>query len=200
MARSGWPDLLRRVLGFEVVAIGKSGEEAVALVAEHTPDICLIDLRLPDLAGPELIEVLLREVPGMHVVILTSHGEPAEILACFAAGASGYLSKETGAEALRDSLHVVAAGKRVFDFGDALRPLLATVVAGARATTASVALTPREVDVLRGVAEGLSNAEISERLGIAERTVKNILGGAMRKLRAPNRTAAAMFARDEDLI
>lgn len=198
--RIGWTTLLDRPPRFHVVATAGSGEEAVTLAAQHSPDICLVDLRLPGLAGPALIKAMLGVAPKTRIVVLTSFGEASDIIACLSAGASGYLSKNTGAEEMMSALTVVMAGKRVLDFGDTLQPLLSTLVAKSDDAAASAALTPREVDVLRCVADGLSNAEIGNQLGIAERTVKNILGAAMRKLRAPNRTAAAMFARDEDLI
>jgi len=198
--RIGWKELLERSPGFTVVAATGSGEEATELAARLAPDICLVDLRLAGLAGPPLVEALLNAAPRTRVVILTSFGEPTDIIACLSAGASGYLSKDTGPDEMREALNVVVAGKHVYDFGETLRPLLSTLGERMDAQTASATLTPREIDVLRCVAEGMSNAEIGEKLGIVERTVKNILSTAMRKLRAPNRTAAAMLALDEDLI
>ncbi len=198
--RIGWKELLERSPRFTVVAATESGEDAAKLASRLAPDICLVDLRLAGLSGPALVEALLNAAPKTRVVILTSFGERADIIACLSAGASGYLSKDTGPDEMREALNLVMAGKQVCDFGETFRPLLSTLSAQMDAQAASAALTPREVDVLRGVAKGMSNAEIGEQLGIAERTVKNILSNAMRKLRAPNRTAAAMLALDEDLI
>lgn len=198
--RIGWMTLLDQSPQFNVIATSSSGEEATELAARNSPDICLVDLRLPGLAGPALIEALLIAAPETRVVVLTSFGDPADIAACLSAGAKGYLSKDTDVKEMMEVLRLVMAGKRIFDFGDALQPLISNLLARLEADTASAALTPREVDVLRCVADGLSNSDIGDQLGIAERTVKNILSSAMRKLRAPNRTAAAMFARDEGLI
>jgi DNA-binding NarL/FixJ family response regulator len=199
--RAGWKDLLGRSPEFNVVATAESGETAMEIVEKHSPDICLVDLKLQGvLAGPALIKALLEAVPKTRVVVLTIYGEPEDIVACLAAGASGYLSKDSTHQELMDSINFVISGKLVVDFGISFQRLLATFVSQAPSEGPIPELSPREIQVLRLVAGGLSNSEIGDALGIAERTVKNTLSSAMRKLRAPNRTAAVMIARDEDLI
>lgn len=199
--RAGWKELLGHSPNFNVVSTAESGETAMEIVEKHAPDICLVDLKLQGaLAGPALIRELLEAVPKTRVVVLTAFGEPEDIVACLAAGASGYLDKGSTHEELVDSINVVMSGKLVVDFSESLRRLLTTFVGQTLTDGPLPELSPRETQVLRLVAEGMSNSEIGDRLGIAERTVKNTLSSAMRKLRAPNRTAAVMIARDEDLI
>jgi NarL family two-component system response regulator LiaR len=196
----GWKDLLERSGHHAVVATASSGEQAIPLVSKHKPDVCLIDLRLPGLAGPALIRELLRVSPDTRVVVLTVYGERKDIAACMGAGAAAYLSKDSSSADLAAALSAVLAGKYVLDFGGEVLPLLARPPEDAQGHPEAGPLTEREADVLRRVADGLSNQEIAEALGISAQTVKNRLRLLMSKLGAPNRTAAAMIARDEGLL
>jgi DNA-binding NarL/FixJ family response regulator len=183
------------------VATASSGEDAIATVEKVRPDLCLVDLRLPGISGPLLIEQLLAKAPDTKVVILTVHGEKQDLAACLVAGATGYLSKDSNpAEDLEPTMHAVMAGKIVVDFKDSLLALMSVGLATSERAISESHPTTREREVLECVADGLSNRDIGKRLNISEQTVKNTLANAMRKLRAPNRTAAAMLARDEGFI
>ncbi len=196
IVRAGLVGLVDAADDLEVVGTGATGVEAVSLARALTPDVVLMDLRMPDLDGDAATAQILAAVPSTRVVILTTYESDDAILSAIGAGASGYLLKAAPEAELLAGIRAVAAGEV------ALAPSVSRVLVR-QATVKpepSVVLTPRELDVLRLVAEGLSNREIGVRLHLGEATVKTHLLTAFPKLGARSRTGAVTRARDLGLL
>ncbi len=195
VVRAGLVALFDAADDIQVIATASSGEEAVALVAEHRPDVVLMDLRMAGIDGDEATSRILAGSAAAgtstRVVILTTYENDDAILSAISAGASGYLLKAAPEEELLAGVRAVAAGEV------ALAPIVSRLLvqrAGARAVVARPALSTRELEVLRLVAEGLSNREIGERLYVGEATVKTHLLHAFTKLEVADRTRAVTRA------
>jgi DNA-binding NarL/FixJ family response regulator len=179
----------------EVVAEARTGHEGLARVRDLRPDVVLMDLRMPELDGDEATARILAAEPGTRVIILTTYESDDAILRAIGAGASGYLLKAAPEAELLAGIRAVAAGEV------ALAPSVSRVlVRQATQPAPAVLLTPRELDVLRLVAEGLSNREIGEQLHLGEATVKTHLLTAFPKLDARTRTGAVTRARELGLL
>ena len=182
---------LRAVLSAEpdIVVVGEvgTGEEALLLATELRPDVVLMDLRLGGMDG---VETTTRILAGgsSHVLVLTTYDADGDIVRALAAGATGYLLKDTPREELARGVRAAARGETVLAPPVAAR--LATRVRG----PAAPALTPREVEVLRGIARGLSNPDIGRQLFISEATVKSHVTRIFEKLGVNDRTAAVTTA------
>ena len=187
-------DALAMLLGMEedleVVAQAASGPEAVAAAARFTPDVAVLDLRMPGLDGIEVAQRLATEVPGCACVIVTSHGRPGYIKKALAAGVRGFLPKTVSAKVLADVVRQVHAGGRYVD------PELAAEAISAGASP----LTPREADVLELAADGAPVEEIAQRASLSPGTVRNYLSAAAVKLGAANRHDAVHRARQHGWI
>ena len=193
VVREGLRAMLEPTPGITVVGQAASGEEAVVLVARLAPDIVLLDLRMGGMDGVAATERILRDSPGTRVVILTTYDDDADILRAVEAGASGYLLKGSSPAELVDAVRAAAGGATV------VTPSLAGKLFRAKATE-TPPLSDREIEVLRLVGRGLTNAEISRRLFISEATVKTHLLRTYRKLGVSDRTAAVMTALDHGLL
>lgn len=159
---------------------------------DDRPDLAILDLKLPDGRGTDLIEVLGRRAPRARILVLSSFLEDDAVREAIQGGAHGWLDKGQGPAALADAVRAVLRGEYP------LAP--AAVQALARpADDPLEALTPREREVLKGIAEGLSNREIAERLGVAEKTVKTHAGNVYGKLGVTRRTQAAVLAREHGI-
>ncbi len=172
-----------------VVAQAADGEHAVALAAQHEPDVVVLDLEMPRLDGVEAMRRILarRQVP---VVLLTRHARPGVLRRALAAGARAFVSKTTPADRLSRILRDVHAGGRYVD---------SEVAAGAL-TEGACPLTERQLELLRLVREGAGAAAIAERVHLAPGTVRNYLSTAMARLGASSRADAARIAYDEGWI
>lgn len=183
-----------------VVGTAASGEEALRLVAEHAPDVVLVDLVMPGMDGVETTRRLRQLSPRTRVLILTSYDQDEHIFPAIRAGALSYLLKEIGPEELVEAIRRAARGEAV------LHPRVAARVVqelhGTRKDqpNAFADLSERELEVLRQIADGLSNEEIAERLIISEKTVKSHVSNILAKLHVADRTQAAVFAWREGVV
>lgn len=186
---------------FQVVGMAKTGEEALRCCEAIQPDVVVMDVAMPSAADVNVIATMKSNYPGMKVLGLSSHSDDASILATLQAGADGYLLKDSPSEELVKAIRVVMAS------GVVLAPAVAKRVVEhlqrflereeqlpESEILLSEELTNREMDVLRLVAQGLSNREIADRLFITEGTVKNHVSSVCRKLDVRDRTQIAIFA------
>ncbi len=187
----GWlaaqPDL-------EVVGEAGDGLEALALVAGTSPDVVLMDLRMPRMDGVTATERICAAHPGVRVLVLTTYDTDADIVRAVEAGAGGYLLKDTPLPQLADAVRAAARGETVL-----APPVAARLVSRMRAPAAD-APTARELEVLAGVARGLTNAEIGRQLFIGEATVKTHLLRVFAKLGVDDRTRAVLVAVERGLL
>ena len=215
LVREGLTTLLDAAAELEPVAAARDGEEALELCAEHTPDVVLMDLRMPNMDGVEATRRIRAQHPGTEVVVLTTHADEASILDALSAGARGYLTKDAGIAEIARAIHAAAAHQTLLD------PVVhqqliaaATARSGQQATQGSQAaitgsmlpsrseeattlpddLTPREAEVLSLIARGLSNAEIAAQLVVSEATVKSHINHLFAKIGARDRAQAVHYA------
>ncbi|NEA22885.1 response regulator [Actinomadura bangladeshensis] len=190
IVREGLRGMLAAEPDIEVAGEAASGDEAVALVPRIAPDVVLMDLRMPSGDGVSAIERL----PGHRILVLTTFQDDADIVRAIEAGAAGYLLKDASRADLAAAVRDAAAGRRV------LSPEVSARLAAVDGTPAPPVLSTREAEVLALVAEGLTNAQIGERLYIGQATVKTHLLRIFTKLGVSDRTAAVMTALQHGLI
>ncbi|CAM3482423.1 response regulator transcription factor [Occultella aeris] len=186
LVRGALAALLGLESDLEVVAEVGSGDEVLPAARLHHPDVALLDVEMPVLDGITVTEQLRRELPQVRVLIVTTFGRPGFLSRALAAGAHGFVVKDTPAAQLADAVRRVAAGLRVVD------PTLATdsLIEGRSP------LTARETDVLRAARDGASVAVIAGRLFLSQGTVRNHLSAAIGKTGAANRAEAVRIAED----
>ncbi|WP_214106513.1 response regulator [Acrocarpospora catenulata] len=187
---------LRGMLDAEVTVVGEagSGDEAVVRARELTPEVILMDLRMPGGDGVSAITRILAELPATRIIVLTTYESDQDIVRAVEAGAAGYLLKDTSRADLLAAIATAARGETV------LSPSVATrLVTRLRAPVAET-LSPRETQVLALVARGLTNAEIGRELYISETTVKTHLLRVFGKLGVSDRTAAVTTALSRGLL
>ncbi|RXZ49349.1 response regulator transcription factor [Agromyces fucosus] len=187
MFRTALGTLLDLEPDFEVVAQVGRGDAVVAAARESRPDVALLDIEMPGATGLEVTPLLLAEVPGVVVVVLTTFGRPGYLKRALEAGARGFLLKDVPVERLAEQLRAVVGGSIVVD------PQLA---ASALATPPSP-LTDREREVLVEGARGATVQEIAVRLHLSPATVRNYLSSAIGKTGASNRVSAAKVAEQQ---
>ena len=193
--------------GLEVVGLAADGEQAVELAHRFSPEVVLMDLRMPNVDGVTATRRLAAELPDVKVVVLTTFADDASILAALEAGASGFLTKDAGRDQIALAVRSAAAGQAVLDptahaslLRAASSPVaVASPVSGEPASLPDD-LTPREADVLRAIAAGHSNAEIATELFISEATVKSHINHLFAKIRARSRAEAVRYAYDHGLV
>jgi DNA-binding NarL/FixJ family response regulator len=200
-----WRDALERDLtaaGLQVVGAVPDGETAVRIAPATRPDVALMDLQLPGMTGVEATAALVSFDPSIRVLMLSSSGEDADVLAAAKAGARGYLVKSASASELLNAVRRTAAGEAVFSPGLAALVLgeYRRLAASARGADAAPALTERETDVLRLVAKGLTAKQVADRLVLSHRTVQNHVQSALRKLQLHNRVELTRWAIDQGLV
>ena len=192
--RFGLRAVLEQSDGIEVVAEAADGEQLVALVREVSPDVVLTDLAMNDADGVTAIRTLTATWPNLPVIAVTMHAEDTLVRAALRAGARGYLLKGADAMAIVRAVETVATGQTVLDPDIGARLVAAYTGDGEVAAQPLPDLTARETDVLRLIATGCRNNDIARRLGLAEKTVRNITSSVLLKLEVPDRTAAALRA------
>jgi DNA-binding NarL/FixJ family response regulator len=195
IVREGLAMVLGLLPGVEVVGTASDGEEAVALAAELRPDVVLMDLRMPRVDGVEATRRLRGT--GVKVVVLTTYADDRSVLEALRAGAVGYLTKDAGADEIKQALERVTSGQVSLDPA-AQRHLLDALTAGQPAVAANEhlpdGLTQREAEVLTLIAQGLSNAEIAARLVVSEATIKSHINHLFPKIGARDRAQAVTYA------
>lgn len=192
--RAGVIALLAGEDSIDVVGEAGDGRAALDLVARRDPDVALIDLRMPVLDGVATTAAIVARFPRTRVLILTTYDTDDDIERGVEAGAIGYLLKDTTRAQLVDAVHAAARGETV------LAPRVAAKLFARMRRPERPPLTARELDVLTGVADGLTNAEIGARLVIAEATVKTHLLRLFAKLDVNDRTHAVVVALDRGLL
>jgi len=186
---------------FSVVGEAESGEQALELADEHVPDVILMDLVLPgEIDGVEATRQVKRRSPRTQVVVLTSYHEDEYIFPAIRAGALSYVLKDIGPEELAEVIRKAAQGEAVLHPRVAAR--LVQEIQGRRdlSTNPFTELSDREMEVLRLIAAGSSNAEIAEQLVISEKTVKGHVSNILSKLHLVDRTQAAVYAWREGIV
>jgi DNA-binding NarL/FixJ family response regulator len=178
----------------EVVAEACTADEAVAAAAQYHPEVVLLDAKLPDRPAAEVCGALLEESPSTAIIVLSQRGDEASVGAAIEAGARAYLLKDV------DDLDLAGAIKRVLAGESVLHPRAAAALIDSRKGGDEPKLSRQELNVLRLVAEGLTNPEIGARLYLSRHTVKEYLSHAMRKLEASNRIDAVRKATELGLI
>ena len=189
---------LRGVFGgqpdMEVVAEATNGAEAVVLAREHRPDVVLMDLRMPEMDGVAATAKIKAERPEVGVLVLTTFDSDADVVRAVEEGASGFLLKDAPEAELLSAVRSVAQGK------SPLSPEVASRIFSRMRGAEEEVLSGREVEILRLVARGTSNREIGKKLWISETTVKGHLNRVLKKLGAPDRTAAVTQALKRGII
>ena len=196
IVREGVRAVLDEHADFAVVGEFANGGEAIAAVAALAPDVALVDLKMPGLSAPDTIRGLIGQAPGVRVLVFTSFGEDALIRATLDAGAIGFLLKDALQHDLVNAIRSVASGE-AFLAPAAQRQLMELL---RKPHSSHDALTARESDVLRLVAEGLSNKQIANRLHLTEGTVKGYVSQILAKLRLEDRTQIALYAVRKGLV
>ena len=201
LVRSGFRMILEAQPDLDVVGEAENGREAVALAAVTSPDVVLMDVRMPELDGLEATTLILRDRPETRVLILTTFDLDEYVARGLRAGASGFLLKDVRPPQLVEAIRVIAAGDALLAPA-VTRRLLDRFAASLdeRTPPALGDLTERELGILRLVAEGLSNAEIAERLVVGESTVKTHVSAILRKLGLRDRVQAVIAAYDAGLV
>ncbi|MDX3111032.1 response regulator transcription factor [Nonomuraea angiospora] len=203
MVRGGFAALLSAQPDVRVVGEAADGLEAVAMAKRTRPDVALMDVRMPNLDGLEATRRVIASVPGTRVVILTTFDVDDYVYTALRIGASGFLLKDAPPADLVNAVRVVAGGEALL--APSVTRRLIEEFAGRqsideREALRLNALTPREIDVLRLIAEGQSNADIARSLTIAEETVKSHVGRILGKLHLRDRAQAVVLAYESGLV
>jgi DNA-binding NarL/FixJ family response regulator len=197
VVREGLVMLLGYSPGIEVVGAAADGEEATRLAERLRPDVILMDLRMPRCDGIAATRRILRQRPSTGVIALTTYADDESVFAALDAGARGYLTKDATASEIQHAIKTVFAGQALLD-PSVQRRLLERSLAGAPTAASSSTypdgLTQREAEVLREIASGRSNREISEQLSITEATVKTHVNNIFSKTGVRDRAQAVVYA------
>ena len=202
LMREGLRTLLELESDFEIVGEAADGQAALDSYAKLQPDVVLMDIRMPVLNGVDATRRLLAQTPTAKVIILTTFDDDANVFEGLRAGALGYLLKDVSGADLAQAVRTVMSG------GALIEPSVARRVFAefARLTPSHIPaqldepLSDREVEVIKLVAQGLSNKEIGQKLSLAEGTVKNYVTNVLQKIGVRDRTQAALRAKDLGLI
>jgi len=200
VVRQGVRTFLETQADLSVVGEAGSGEEAVRLAAQNVPDVVLMDLIMPDMDGVEATRKVKQVSPRSQVVVLTSYHEDEHIFPALKAGALSYVLKDLSAEELATAVRKAAAGEAV------LHPRVASRVIkelqGLRADKVNpfTELSERELEVLKLIADGMSNADMAAKLVLSEKTIKGHVSNILSKLHLADRTQAAVYAWREGVV
>ena len=195
--RSGLVGLLQTDGRIDVAGQASEGAEAVRLVAEIKPDVVLMDLRMPGLDGVEATRQITAQHPDVKVLVVSGFGADSFVIDALKAGASGYLLKDSGVDAIVSSIVAVASGESVMTQTVADRVLQMLTMMPKQFYDG---LTEREVEILRLLAQGLVNKQIAYRLRVSDKTIRNHISNVYRKLGISDRTQAVLYAVRKGLV
>jgi DNA-binding NarL/FixJ family response regulator len=195
----GLQHLFARHGDLEVVASCAGADEALDAARQQKPDVVVLDLRMPQRSGLDLLSVLGRELPDVRSVVLTAAITQDQVVEALKRGAAGIVLKESPPEQLIECVRRVSAGERFFDSDTVTQAMQAAATSGA-GTETSTTLTPRELEIVRMVAQGLRNRVIGERLVISESTVKVHLHNIYEKLGIEGRLELVLLAQQKGLV
>jgi DNA-binding NarL/FixJ family response regulator len=198
VVRDGLCALLGMMSGIEVIGAAVDGADAIRQARRHPPDVVLMDLHMPNCDGVEATRRIVRDQPSVRVVVLTAYCDDERVFGALGAGARGYLTKDANAEEIERAIRAVADGRTHLDPEIQQRLITAALT---RRTNATVPddLTSREVEVLKLIAGGLSNAEIAASLVLSAATVKTHINHIFQKTGARDRAQAVRYAYDHGL-
>ena len=193
-------NLLRAEDGFEIAAACSSGAEALKAVRRHRPDVLILDLRMPDLNGLDVLRAMAGEELPTRTILLTAAIEESEMLEAMRLGVWGLLLKEMASASVAQCVRVVHAGERWLEKRSAARMLDKLARREGAAREAAALLTARELEIVTLIGSGLRNKEIASRLSIREQTVKVHLSHIYAKLGVDGRLALLRYAEDKGLL
>jgi DNA-binding NarL/FixJ family response regulator len=199
VVRQGLAAILTARHGMEVVGEAVNGREAIRLEETLHPDVIVMDLLMPEMDGLEATAAIKEQNPDARILVLTSFTEEERATEIMAAGAYGYLLKESGADELLQAIRSIHSGHMIMS-PKVLQALSATQEAKSTGQDSEVELTPRELEVLQGIVDGQTNREIALHLGIRPTTVRSHVSTILTKMNVTNRTQAAMIARESNLL
>jgi len=196
--REGLRALIRMEPGMKLAGEAEDGEQAIALASKLKPDVMLLDMLMPGKSGLEVIEAIRQEETTIRILVLTSFSDDEMVFPAIKTGADGYLLKNTPPRVLLQAIRDVHAGYPSMSPSIAAK-LMRELQRPPDLPPTEEPLTEREVDVLRLLAQGFSNAEIGEKLVVSEGTVRTHVSNILSKLHLANRTQAALYALREGL-
>jgi DNA-binding NarL/FixJ family response regulator len=201
VVRDGLAILLGLLPEVEVVGTAADGEQAIAMALRLRPDVVLMDLRMPRCDGIEATRQLSQQAEEIKVIALTTYADDRSVLDALQAGARGYLTKDAGAEDIRQALDQVVRGQAAIDPTVQHHLLAALTTPSPKTPTPAQpdGLTPREAEVLILIADGLSNAEIAQQLVVSQATVKSHINRIFSKIGVRDRAQAVRYAYQHDL-
>ena len=200
VVRQGVRTFLETQADLSVVGEAGSGEEAVALAAQHVPDVVLLDLIMPDMDGVETTRRVKQVSPRSQVVVLTSYHEDEHIFPAFKAGALSYVLKDLSAEELAEAVRKAAVGEAVLHPRVAARVIKELQGRREEGLNPFTELSERELEVLKLIADGMSNAAMAAKLVLSEKTIKGHVSNILSKLHLVDRTQAAVYAWREGIV
>ncbi|MCX6082310.1 MAG: response regulator transcription factor [Chloroflexi bacterium] len=193
IVREGLRTMLKPKPDMDLIGEATDGAEAVEKAAELRPDVILMDLLMPRKSGLDAIREIIQANPAIHILVLTSFSEEDRVIEAIKAGSKGYVLKDSSPQELIQAIRDVHAGK-LFLFPGMTDRIIQKLIQPEQSAIANDDLTEREVEVLRLVAQGLSNQDIADRLKIGEGTARFHVNNILTKLGLSNRTQAALYA------
>jgi DNA-binding NarL/FixJ family response regulator len=191
-------EILRLDANYQLVGEAGDGQAAVQMCLETSPDVCVLDAKLPGLNGVDILRRVAKKLPNMRVLVFSGHENPVLVREMLEAGAHGFVEKTAGLFEFKKGLETVANGGTYF--GPAVAALLRNVVANPASGSTSNNLTDREREILQLVAESHSTREIAEKLAISVKTVDNHRTNLMRKLNLHDVASLTRYALETGLI
>lgn len=200
LVREGFAKMLELVPEFEIIGQAKDAGEALKLSEKLSPEVILMDVRLPDTSGIEATKIIKKVNPETEVIILSMYDDEEYLLEAVKAGATGYLLKDVALNDLIKAIKIVHQGGSLIQPEIARRILKEVAAKRSSHSALEKVLTDREIEILREVADGNSNKEIGKNLNISDKTVKTHLRTVFRKLKVADRAQAVALAMRKGLV